>query len=117
MRPSMHLLSHVQLVGAVSISPTVRSKIRAMTPIRGKGWQSCIQTPGLGSCVDSSSFYRTQASQLLGYGWSRAGGLRGSFPFEGQFKWVDWIWITLPGCGFFGVGLLNSGVMDPWDDT
>ena len=36
-RLSMHLLSHVQIVGAVSISPTVRSKIRAMTPVRGKG--------------------------------------------------------------------------------
>ena len=62
----MHLLSHVQLVGAVSISPTVRSKIRAMIPVRGKGWQSCIQTPGLGPHVDSSSFFRVQASQLLG---------------------------------------------------
>ena len=55
-RPTKHVLSHVQLVGAVSISPTVRSKIRAMTPVRGKGWQSCIQTPGLGSRVDSSGF-------------------------------------------------------------
>ena len=62
----MHLLSHVQLVGAVSISSTVRSKIRAMIPVRGKGWQSCIQTPGLGPHVDSSSFFRVQASQLLG---------------------------------------------------
>ena len=97
MRPSMHLLSHVQLVGAFSISPTVRIKIKAMAPVRGKGWQSCIQTPGLGPHVDSSSFCHAQASQLPGRGWSRAGDLRGQCLFEGQFKRVDWIWITLPG--------------------
>ena len=97
MRPRMHLLSHVQLVGAVSISPTVRSKIRAMTPVRGKGWPSCIQIPGLGPYVDSSSFCYVQASQLPGCDWSRAGDLRGQCLFEGQFKQVDLIWITLPG--------------------
>ena len=36
-RRSMHLLSHVQLVGAISISPIARSKIRSMTPVRDKG--------------------------------------------------------------------------------
>ena len=101
MRLSMHLLSHVQLVGAVSISPIVRSNIRAMTPVRGKGWQNCIQTIGLGAHVDSSNFCRAQASQLLGCGWSRIEVLGVSFPFKGQFKRVDWIWITSPGCGFF----------------
>ena len=95
-RPRMHLLHHVQLVGAVSISPTVRSKTRLMTPARDKGWQSCIQTPGLGSRIDSSSFCCVQASHLPWCGWSRAGHLRGQFPFEGQFKRDDWIWITSP---------------------
>ena len=70
-RPRMHLLHHVQLVGAVSISPTVRSKTRLMTPVRGKGWQSCIQTPGHGSRIDFSSFCCVQASHLPWCGWSR----------------------------------------------
>ena len=73
MRPGMHLLSHVQLVGAVSISSTVRSKIRAMTPVRGKGWQSCIKTPGLGSRIDSSSFCCVQASQPASGVWLEQG--------------------------------------------
>ena len=96
-RPGMHLLSHVQLVGAVSISPSTRSKIRAMTPVRDKGWQSCIHIPGLSPYVDSSSFCYVQASQLPGCDWSRAGDLRGQCLFEGQFKRVEWIWITSPG--------------------
>ena len=97
MRPGMHLLSHVQLVGAVSISPSTRSKIRAMTPVRDKGWQSCIQIPGLGPYVDSSSFCYVQASQLPGCDWSRAGDLRGQYLSKGQFKRADGFWITLPG--------------------
>ena len=67
-RPSMRLLSHVQLVGAVSISPTVRSKIRDMIRVRGKDWPSCIQIPGLGSRIDSPGFCCSQASQLPGRG-------------------------------------------------
>ena len=104
-------------MSSFSISPIVRSKIRAMTPVRGKDWQSCIHTPGLGSLIDSSSFCHAQASQLLGCDWSRAGDLRSQCLFESRFKRVDWIWITLPSWGFLWVGLLSSGAMDPWGDT
>ena len=100
-RPRMHLLHQVQLVGAVSISPTVRSKTRLMTPVRGKGWQSCIQTPGLGSRIDSSSFCCVQTAISHGVAGARMDTSGVSSLLRVSLSGMTGSGSLRPGCGFF----------------